>query len=392
MQMRGVCRVACIFATASCLLAQGPRDCVPPKELDATGSRGAPAQTANIAGAWFARHGNSPCAVAPFESALRADPGAEEARYNLGLALREEWKLQRAARERDLVVKKAPGRSEPRLALAMVLEEMGDLGEAESQLRAAAQTNPRSASIQHQLGEVLRREKRYIAAAACVRRAVELEPDNASHSVLLAETLYDNGSAAKAIETLEKAVAAHPRSALAQSNLGTLYAREKRYDQSLGHFRTALGLDPTDGVTRLSLAKALIGLDRYADALPLLNEALQGSRSPETLCLRGMVYRGLADYEKAAQDLRAAAELRPDDYQTQYNLGFVLARTAQFEQARRHLEKARSLQADSHEAQFQLANVLRRLNQTDLAARELAEFERRKKQDQLGDMASTAAE
>src|SRR5260370_37346368 len=121
MQMRGVCRVACIFATASCLLAQGPRDCVPPKELDATGSRGAPAQTANIAGAWFARHGNYPCAVAAFESALRADPGAEEARYNLGLALLEDRQLQRAASGLDLAVKKPPRRTEPRLALTIRL-------------------------------------------------------------------------------------------------------------------------------------------------------------------------------------------------------------------------------------------------------------------------------
>ena len=298
------------------------------------GSGRTPAQTANLKGTWFARQGNYGCAITAFESALQADSQLQEARFNLGLALLEDRQFKRAARELDAVVRSVPGRAEPRLALAVVLQEMGDLEQAEAQLRLAAQTDPRSASIQHQLGEVLRKEKRFTAGAACFRRAVELEPDNPSHSVSLAETLYENGGAAEAIGTLEKTVATHPRSALARSNLATLYAREKRYDQSLEHFRAAVELDPADDVTRLSLAKALIALDRFGDAIPLLNEALRrNGHNAEALRLRGMAYRGVSDFDKAATDLRGAVELSPDDYQAQYNLGFVLSHSGQLEDA-----------------------------------------------------------
>jgi len=77
-------------------------------------------------------------------------------------------------------------------------------------------------------------------------------------------------------------------------------------------------------------------------------------------------------------------------YAAQYNYGFVLARLDQLTEARRHLEKARTLEPDSEEAQFQLATVLRKLGEGDAARRELAEFEQRKKQDRLSNIASMA--
>lgn len=49
-----------------------PRGCEPPKELEAQRRGKSLAQFNNLVGAWFAQHGNNPCAVAAFESALRA--------------------------------------------------------------------------------------------------------------------------------------------------------------------------------------------------------------------------------------------------------------------------------------------------------------------------------
>src|SRR6476469_3353810 len=109
-----------------------------------------------------------------------------------------------------------------------------------------------------------------------------------------------------------------------------------------------LTLAPSDNVTRMSLGKALIGLDRHADALPVLSEALAHQpRDPEAHYLRGIAYRGTAEYEKAAADLRAAVDANPQDYPSRYNYGFVLARLNRPEEARVQLEKARELQPDS---------------------------------------------
>lgn len=89
-----------------------------------------------------------------------------------------------------------------------------------------------------------------------------------------------------------------------------------------------------------SLAKALLALDRQQDALAPLNQVLAHNPSDaEARELRGLVYRGLADYARAAEDLKAATESNPDVYLAQYNYGFVLARLDRLEEAQSHLEK-----------------------------------------------------
>jgi tetratricopeptide (TPR) repeat protein len=140
-----------------------------------------------------------------------------------------------------------------------------------------------------------------------------------------------------------------------------LYGREGNYEEAIKQFGSALALEPSDDITRLSLAKALIGLDRQADAVPVLSEVIaHQAHNPEARYLRGLAYRGIAQYDKAAADLRLAVDANPQDYSARYNFGFVLARLDQPEAARVQLEKARELRPDSQEAQFQLANVLRR--------------------------------
>src|SRR5207302_9521191 len=126
---------------------------------------------------------------------------------------------------------------------------------------------------------------------------------------------------------LRKAVASQPRSEQAQAGLGTLLARQKRYDVAIGYFGKAIALDSSSVPARLSLAKALLALDRQQDALATLNHVLAGTPADaEARTLRGLVYRGLAEYEKAAADLKIATEITPDNYQAQYNYGVVLAR------------------------------------------------------------------
>ncbi len=156
---------------------------------------------------------------------------------------------------------------------------------------------------------------------------MELEPQDLSHQLALSEALYENGSADEAIQLLSKTVAAQPRSGLAEFNLATLFARQKRYEEAVDHFQRSIVLDSSNDTARLSLAKALIGLDRQPDALPVLNQVLQHKpQDAEAHYLQGLVYRGLADYEHAAIDLKAAVEENPEHYESQYNYGFVLLR------------------------------------------------------------------
>src|SRR5690242_15189164 len=112
-------RAAFIVAVPLCAFAQPPRRCDPPEQLQSQRAGKTSSQADNILGAWFARHGDSRCAILAFESALRADPAYHEARYNLGLALLENKQPKRAAREFEALVRQAPGSLPAHLGLSM---------------------------------------------------------------------------------------------------------------------------------------------------------------------------------------------------------------------------------------------------------------------------------
>ena len=217
-------KLSCFFALSFCVAAQSRRGCNGPPELEHQTLGKAPAGAYNALGAWFAKRQLNSCAISSFESALRADANSWEARYNLGLALLQSGKLQRAAEELNKLVKQKPDLAQGHLALGVALQDLGDLQGSEAQLHEALALEPKSAGALHQLGETLSLEKRYTAAITYLRQAVELEPQDLSHQLALSEALYENGSANEAIQLLSKTVAAQPRSGLAEFNLATLFA------------------------------------------------------------------------------------------------------------------------------------------------------------------------
>src|SRR5262249_24096906 len=159
----------------------------------------------------------------------------------------------------------------------------------------------------------------YTAAITYLQQAVAIDPATSANSIELAEAMYENGSAG-GIGVLEKAVVANPRSAALQASLGILLGREKRYEEAAIHFQAALKLDPAAAVTRPSPPKALLGRDRQAEAVPVLAEVLAHQpRNPEARYLRGVAYRGLGEYERAAPDLEFAVQADPKDYSARYN-------------------------------------------------------------------------
>ena len=87
-----------------------------------------------------------------------------------------------------------------------------------------------------------------------------------------------------------------------------------------------------------------------------------------------MVYRGLGDYAKAEPELELGAAREPDDFEAQYQLGFVLAKLGKPQQALPQLRKAVALNPEDKSAQFQLAAVLRALGQNQEADQIVEQF------------------
>jgi tetratricopeptide (TPR) repeat protein len=158
--------------------------------------------------------------------------------------------------------------------------------------------------------------------------------------------------------------------------LATSYAHQQRFRESAAEYREVLRLDPSNDLARLSLVKALIYLQGYPEALPLIEDYFsRHSDEFEANAILGAVYKGTARYPLAVPPLERAVRMQPGDFAVQYNLAFALARTGKAEQALAHLEKARDLNPESAEVHFQLAGVLRTLKQDGRAREELQAFQ-----------------
>ena len=132
----------------------------------------------------------------------------------------------------------------------------------------------------------------------------------------------------------------------------------------------------------LARVKALATVSAFQDALaPAQDYVRRKATDPEGHVLLGAVYKGLGEYEKAEVELEHAVAGNPDDFQAQYQLGFVLARNQRPKQALEHLEKAVALKPSDSSAQFQLAAVLRVVGDNQRASEIARKFQESKSEE-----------
>jgi tetratricopeptide (TPR) repeat protein len=163
-----------------------------------------------------------------------------------------------------------------------------------------------------------------------------------------------------AAEQIEKAatLASRPDEKLYVNFLrGTLYDREKMYDQAEAEFRKALAIDPNNATVLNYLGYMLA--DRGAklpEALTLIRKAVElDPQNGAYLDSLGWVYFKSGQYALAEENLRKANERIATDPTVHDHLGEVYEKTGKLKQAvaqweRSMIEYARSLPADADPA------------------------------------------
>jgi len=336
----------------------------------------------NTLGALYAEQKTLRCAIPSFEAALRLDSGYWQARYNLALALTQQGNSRRAEAELRAVIRREPDAVNAHNALGMLLQSSERWDEAAEQFKAALHVDPRFAFAAMNLAQVLSAQRRYSAAIFYLKKALEAGPPQGSVEPLrlaLGMAYAQDGNFKDAIATIESVVRSHSDSAEAHFNLATVYAKQGLrvgYEAAVEEFRKSLEINPDDNLARISLAKALLSLQRYGEALPYLKEYTR--RKPgdyEGSYVLGTAYRELGQFDEAKEALRRAARLRPDNYDVRYDLGVVLAHGGELEKGIEQLEAAEQINPHAPEAHYQLGLLLEKTNQKMRAQKELKTFQ-----------------
>lgn len=139
--------------------------------------------------------------------------------------------------------------------------------------------------------------------------------------------------------------------------LGDALAEQGRAEAAAAQYRLALAVRPAYPEALNSLATVLVdGLNRPAEALPVLSEALRIYPHDATARYNfGLASLQLGRYEDARSAFEHALALTPTDLDARYMLGLALLRLERPREAAGHFEAVLAKEPDYRDARIQLA-------------------------------------
>ena len=162
-------------------------------------------------------------------------------------------------------------------------------------------------------------------AEAAYRMAFQVEADHVPARVNLAELLYQQRRIVEAEALFREAVTASENTqanGIAHDSLARFLIRQKRYDEGIEELKLAVVAMPSHAQAQFFLGVALNSTDKFADALPHLQQAHQLDPSnPEYLSGLATVCRDAGEFGLAISYAEKLLRLDPASQQYQSLLG-----------------------------------------------------------------------
>jgi tetratricopeptide (TPR) repeat protein len=265
---------------------------------------------------------------------------------------------------------------------------------AETAYRNAIKLKPRDPRGSYGLGNVFADQQRWDEAEKAYRDAVNASPANVEALLALSFVLVQPRTGAinakrfaEAEDFAHRATSLQPNNAVAFDRLGVaMVARGIFNSDAEAAFRRAVELDPNFVVAKVHLARVLRHLNKFSEADPLYNSAIEqakdaptlvliadamqteqrwndsepvlrralelDAKNPGALFLLGRVMTVNKRYAEAESVFKRAGEVNPKSFQVQYLLGRVYLGLERYDDAFRTYERAAVLAADADRKQL----------------------------------------
>jgi tetratricopeptide (TPR) repeat protein len=210
------------------------------------------------------------------------------------------------------------------------LQRKGDFKEAEAEYRAALSEAPKYAEAHANLGAVLIRLDRYEEAIHCYETAFALAPNLTPILLNIGIAHYRKAEFEKAVEAFKRFLEVSPAHAQATQLIGLSLVDLGRDEEALKYLEPALSDAPDNPA--LLYATGLVCLRQEKPYLNAIIKSLSEVPGglPASRLLRGQQLLKRFEFEKAVEELEAAAKLNPELPRLQYSLGlcyYKLGRT-----------------------------------------------------------------
>jgi len=188
------------------------------------------------------------------------------------------------------------------------------------------------AVTEHNLGSALQSAGRIDEAIDRYKKAIAIKPDYAPAYSNLGSALLAKGDAAGAINAYQQALSIDPDFSDAHFNLGNALMRVGDPVRAIPHFRRVLSDAPDSVDARTNLGIALTASGQLDEGIGELEAAIRRAPAAAMPVPERALGEALADrgrLTEAADHLRRAVSLAPDDGEAHYSLGRVLLQMRQ---------------------------------------------------------------
>lgn len=309
--------------------------------------------------------GEKDAAVSDYEAAMRLDYSDANVHLELAELLVEMGKTGRALTEFELAIEY--GRRDPltHYNYGLALHEMDKKTDGLAQWEIAYSLDSKNPQYAEALGIGYAGEDDE-KALSYFEQAAELGSDGASFHNNFGLLLQRMGDYGRSADEFLAAIQGDPGNMTYTKNLAILHMTSGRFGDAIPVWRVLFDDDPEDTTSRIYLARAYLESGQYDESVDLLENWIMnapeqnqsdtdGPDLDEAYGVLAMASRGQKKPGKAAEFIRKALELKPDNPVYLNNYGVILAESGKIVEARTQWEKVLRLDPENATARRNLS-------------------------------------
>lgn len=234
----------------------------------------------------------------------------------------------------------------------------GNFSAAKNKYREALDISPEYPTTLNNLGMVLLQEKKYTEAEKCFKKAVGLR-ENPTYFLNLGHVYANLNAPGKAKENYLKSIELNPDSLMAWKSLGSLYQFQKKYFHSVKIWKNIIDNYSRDPYYKIQLAKDLIALKEFGEALSVLSEAAGQDKYQEMVWYyTAMIHFSQSNFGIAESAIKKALAVKPDDESCRILAATIYLGLSQLDKAVIHWDYLLKVNETNHKVRIDKAVAL----------------------------------
>lgn len=299
-------------------------------------------------GLLLARQGRYKEAIPYYRKALAIKSNVPGLRLDLALALFKAGDLKAAALQFQILLKAAAANSAEAqrytILLGMSYYGQADYTKAALYLQRAVDRDATSLPMLYALAQSYLWSRQFSKVLDVYHQILVINPDSAEADMIAGEALDEMKDNEGATKMFRAAVKADPKQPDAHFGLGYLLWTQKQYPEAASEFQAELANNDAHEQARLYLADCDVQLNRYPEALPLLEHVV---KTDPLLGLGhldlGILYSDAGRNNEALRELLLAEKQIPNDVNVHWRLGRLYRTLGKKEEAMAEFDKASHL-------------------------------------------------